>query len=98
MKPEFAMDLPTPSDLSPVSVSEALRMLQKKLDPKWDRRVWYYLKVPSQTAPDALFIANGFGVDMSVQLDCGFGPDEWALKAMAVGDGVDSACVWSPGA
>ena len=96
-KPDGAIELTTPADLAEASLDEARDRLNGISSAV---RQFMTLKVPSQTAKTALLLT--IGRDVYVELECGYDPDEWSLKAYSFDDGeqirIREYEIWSPGA
>jgi len=102
-KPEGALELPTPSDLTESAVAWARETLETRIRQRYDpplRHTYWWLEVPSQIAERALLMTASDD-SMSVSLNCRYDPDEWSLHMHGFDsdtDGLVGYCVWSPGA
>lgn len=96
-KPEGAMEIPIPSDLSEAALETAQEELGRVCNAK---HPFWTLKVPSQTARTALLLT--IDRKIYVELDCEYDSDEWSLKLTAFDDGdslrIRDYEIWSPGA
>ena len=97
MKPNDAEELSTPSDLTGVSVLYAKDSIQKELSPKYDKKLYWELRVSSQEMGEAIKLAYLIGLNVNV--DFTYDVDEWSLGGTRYDhDGFKAKTIWSPGA
>lgn len=95
MKPENAIKVEADCDLSGHTIFYAKDKIQKELEPKYENKLYWELRVPSQLMGEAMKLAYLLGLEVS--LDFEYYIDEWSLRGYSVGSRKEKT-IWSPGA
>ena len=98
-KPAMCLMLAVDSDLTFVSVANALNIATKEAFPSGEYKPGWYMRLAVSSQGMRTAVPFGYAMGVAVELDCGYGEDEWSLTVGYYdGEFPHETTVWSPGA